>query len=103
MSGYGEALIPRTEQARRALALAWSVKLWSSSLSSDDDERNTSRILLENGALPDYDWLDEEVILGRTKETYGGESFPPEMLAVITPPLIMAVELWSFRVGAIVG
>ncbi|KAF3407938.1 hypothetical protein DPV78_000872 [Talaromyces pinophilus] len=78
MSGYGETLIPGTEQARRAQAMAWSVKLWSSSVSADDDdERNIPRILLEDGALPDYDWLDEEVILGRTKETYGGESFRP--------------------------
>lgn len=96
-------MIPGTEQAGRVLALAWSVKLWSSSLSSDDDRRNIPRILLENGALPDYDCLDEEIILGRTKETYGGESFPPEMPVVISPPLIMAVELWSFRVDAIVG
>lgn len=48
-------LIPGTEQARRILALAWSVKLWSSSLSSDDEKRSIPRILLENGALPDYD------------------------------------------------
>lgn len=28
---------------------------------------------------------------------YGGESFPPELLAVITPPLIMAVDYGHFE------
>lgn len=93
-------LVSGTEQARRILALAWSVKLWSPSLPSDDDDddkRSIPRILLENGALPDYDWLDEEIVLGRAKEVYGGESFPLDMLAVITPPLIMAVDYGHFE------
>lgn len=44
-------LIPGTDQARRTLSLAWSVKLWSSSLPSDDDKRGIPRILLKNGAF----------------------------------------------------
>lgn len=90
-------LVPGTEQARRVRALAWSVKLWSSSLPSDNDKRSIPRILLENGTLPDYDWLDEEIITGTSKEAYGGESFPPEMVAVIIPPLIMAVDYRHFE------
>lgn len=90
-------LIPGTEQARCIMALAWSVKLWSPSLPFDDEKRDIPRILLENGALPDYEPLDEEIIIGRSKEAYGGESFPPNLLALVTPPLIMAVDYGHFE------
>ncbi|RAO73731.1 uncharacterized protein BHQ10_009743 [Talaromyces amestolkiae] len=90
-------LVPGSEQARCIMALAWSVKLWSTSLPFDDDKRGIPRILLEKGALPDYDSFDEEIILGRSKEAYDGESFPSELLSMITPPLIMAVDYGHFE------
>lgn len=91
-------LVPKTDRVRRTLALALSVKLWSSSLlPNDSDKRNIPQILLENGSSPEFEPDDEITILGRTNEAYGGESFPPEMLVVITPPLIMAVDYGHFE------